>query len=102
MIIKKIGQIIPDKTPGPEETIIRNAEVAALTDLLGRLDSRTETVIRLHHGITADGKPRTHKEVGATLGLGYGRVGQIYNEGMRQLRKIAAEESLAELLVSTT
>ncbi|CAM5738941.1 RNA polymerase sigma factor OS=Streptomyces tendae OX=1932 GN=F3L20_29250 PE=3 SV=1 [Streptomyces tendae] len=67
-------------------TLLRSEE---LDDLIGRLDQRTASIIKMRYGIE-DGRERTLTEVGKEHGLTRERIRQIEKHALLEL-----EEELA-------
>ncbi len=86
----ELGDFIPDKTPSPEETVIKNIERQELLNLLDYLDSRTAGIIRARYGLDDD-NPQRFREIGEGLHLTRERIRQLHNQGIHQLRMLARQ-----------
>lgn len=80
-----LGEMVMDeRRKSPDEELLDHDILRHAMDLLGTLDDRESTVLKLRFGI--DGRePHTLKEIGAELGLTRERVRQIETEALRRL-----------------
>jgi len=89
------GDMIADsKGETPEAVVLQDDEIKTIHRLLGAIDEREATVLRLRFGL--DGKPPlTLKQIGAEIGLTRERVRQIEAEALRKLNsQITADKPL--------
>lgn len=75
------------RTPRPDEALFTRTESKALARLLGEIDEREATVLRLRFGLD-DGEGMTLKDIGAKIGLTRERVRQIQDEALRKLEAL--------------
>ena len=67
--------------------------LAKLEELLGVIDEREATILRLRYGLgSPDGDPMTLKEIGKVVGLTRERVRQIEQEALRKLYGVMGDE----------
>lgn len=80
-----LGDMVTDeRLKAPDEELLDHDILRHAMDLLGALDERESTVLKLRFGL--DGyEPHTLKEIGARLGLTRERVRQIETESLRRL-----------------
>jgi len=80
-----LSDIIQDeKTPKPDEQVLANDDLATIRVLLGSIDEREATILRLRYGLEGN-EPMTLKEIGAAIGLTRERVRQIEIEALEKL-----------------
>jgi RNA polymerase primary sigma factor len=73
------------KTTSPEEQMAHSDLLEKLDELLGVIDEREATILRLRYGLDAASDPMTLKEIGKIVGLTRERVRQIEHEALRKL-----------------
>lgn len=80
-----LGEMVMDeRRKSPDEELLDHDILRHAMELLGTLDDREATVLKLRFGL--DGSPtHTLKEIGAALGLTRERVRQIETEALRRL-----------------
>ncbi len=78
------------RMPSPEEAAFSNADAEVIEKLLGRIDDREATILRLRYGLD-ETEPMTLKEIGAKIGLTRERVRQLEREALRKLREALEE-----------
>ncbi len=84
-----LGDMVEDRSePTPEEAMNLIAEKEEVEELLGRLNEREKSVIRLRYGLDG-GKTHTLEEIGESLGVTRERVRQIEARAMEKLRRNA-------------
>ena len=84
-----LGDMVEDRSePTPEEAMNLIAEKEEVEELLGRLNERERSVIRLRYGLEG-GKTHTLEEIGESLGVTRERVRQIEARAMEKLRRNA-------------
>jgi RNA polymerase primary sigma factor len=76
--------VMDERLKSPDEELLDHDVLRHVMDMLGHLDQREATVIRLRFGLD-DAQPHTLKEIGITLGLTRERVRQIETEALRKL-----------------
>ena len=89
---RSLGEILPDeRLRGPEDSLINSDNLQHVYRLLGEMDERESTILRMRFGL--DGvEAYTLKEIGEELGLTRERVRQIENEALKRLaRKLMGE-----------
>lgn len=80
-----LGEMVMDeRLKSPDETMLDHDILRHAMELLGGLDEREATVLRLRFGLGGC-EPKTLKEIGAELGLTRERVRQIETEALRRL-----------------
>ncbi len=80
-----LGEMVQDeRLKAPDEAMLDHDILRHAMELLGDLDEREETVLRLRFGLGGS-EPKTLKEIGAELGLTRERVRQIETEALRRL-----------------
>lgn len=93
--LANFGDMIADsRGETPEAVVLQDDEIKTIHRLLGAIDEREATVLRLRFGL--DGKPPlTLKQIGAEIGLTRERVRQIEAEALRKLNsQITADKPL--------
>jgi RNA polymerase primary sigma factor len=80
-----LGEMVMDeRLKAPDEEMLDHDILRHAMELLGGLDDREATVLKLRFGLGGD-EPKTLKEIGAELGLTRERVRQIETEALRRL-----------------
>jgi len=80
-----LGETVMDeRIKSPDETLLENDVLTTALELLGTLDTREATVLRMRFGL-GDTTPHTLKEIGLELGLTRERVRQIETEALGKL-----------------
>ncbi len=88
-----LGDFIEDtESMSAEAAVVAGFMHDDIDKVLGTLDERERTVVRLRYGLT-DGRPHTLDEIGRVFGISRERVRQIERESMTKLR--AGERSNA-------
>ncbi len=78
---------LPDqKTPQPDEALLNESEAEKVVDLLGDLEDREATILRMRYGLDGS-EPMTLKEIGIKINLTRERVRQIENEALRKIKQ---------------
>lgn len=81
-----INDLVADlNTPSPDEAVCGSDDVRHLLTLLGDIDEREATILRLRYGLAGE-EPMTLKQIGERIGLTRERVRQIEHEALRKLR----------------
>jgi RNA polymerase primary sigma factor len=79
-------RIQDDLTPSVEYQIIKNSIQQQIREMLGELDDKEASVIKLRFGLDDD-KARTLQEIGDMLNLSRERIRQIEQKAMRKLAR---------------
>ncbi|MEE2934504.1 MAG: RNA polymerase sigma factor RpoD/SigA [Planctomycetota bacterium] len=80
-----LGEMVMDeRLKSPDEEMLDHDILRHAMELLGHLEDREATVLKLRFGLGGE-EPRTLKEIGAELGLTRERVRQIETEALRRL-----------------
>lgn len=80
-----LGEMVMDeRLKAPDEEMLDHDILRHAMELLGDLEEREATVLKLRFGLGGD-EPKTLKEIGAELGLTRERVRQIETEALRHL-----------------
>jgi len=81
-----INDLVPDdNTLPPDEIVLGEDNIRQLMDLLGDIDEREATILRLRYGLDGE-EPMTLKQIGQRIGLTRERVRQIEHEALGKLR----------------
>jgi RNA polymerase primary sigma factor len=80
------GQIEDSKTPPVEYQIVKSSIQQQIRDILGELDEKEATVLKLRFGLDDD-RPQTLQEIGDRLSLTRERIRQIEQKAMRKLSR---------------
>ena len=81
-----INDLVPDtNNPTPDDQVCNTDDIRHLMKLLGNIDEREATILRLRYGLAGE-DPMTLKEIGHRIGLTRERVRQIEHEALRKLR----------------
>ncbi len=81
-----ISDLVPDtQRPSPDEVVLEGDNIRHLMSLLGEIDEREATILRLRYGLGGE-EPMTLKQIGHRIGLTRERVRQIEHEALRKLR----------------
>ena len=75
-----------EKTPSPEAAVLSNADAEAIQTLLGQIDDREATILKMRFGLD-DQEPMTLKQIGLKIGLTRERVRQLEREALKKLRE---------------
>ncbi|MFJ2742752.1 RNA polymerase sigma factor RpoD/SigA [Streptomyces sp. NPDC087440] len=85
----QFGDLLEDTSAvSPEQSVLSMLRSEELEDLIGKLDQRTASIIRMRYGIE-DGRERTLTEVGKEHGLTRERIRQIEKHALLELKKMA-------------
>ncbi|MEV0845304.1 sigma-70 family RNA polymerase sigma factor [Streptomyces sp. NPDC049954] len=85
----QFGDLLEDTSAvSPEQSVMTLLRSEELDDLIGRLDERTASIIKMRYGID-DGRERTLTEVGKQHGLTRERIRQIEKHALLELKKLA-------------
>jgi RNA polymerase sigma factor (sigma-70 family) len=87
----QFGDLLEDTSAvSPEQSVMTLLRSEELDDLIGRLDQRTASIIKMRYGIV-DGRERTLTEVGKEHGLTRERIRQIEKHALLELKKLARD-----------
>lgn len=87
----QFGDLLEDTSAvSPEQSVLTLLRSEELDDLIGRLDQRTASIIKMRYGIE-DGRERTLTEVGKQHGLTRERIRQIEKHALLELKKLARD-----------
>jgi RNA polymerase primary sigma factor len=85
--------VADDSSPRPDERLLNEDLIERLGGLLGLIDEREATILRLRYGLGNDGAdPMTLKEIGKVIGLTRERVRQIEREALQKLYGVMGGE----------
>ncbi|MEE1755813.1 sigma-70 family RNA polymerase sigma factor [Streptomyces sp. SP18CS02] len=85
----QFGDLLEDTSAvSPEQSVMTLLRSEELGDLIGKLDNRTASIIRMRYGIE-DGRERTLTEVGKEHGLTRERIRQIEKHALLELKRMA-------------
>ncbi|MDG4858243.1 sigma-70 family RNA polymerase sigma factor [Streptomyces sp. T-3] len=87
----QFGDLLEDTSAvSPEQSVLTLLRSEELDDLIGRLDQRTASIIKMRYGIE-DGRERTLTEVGKEHGLTRERIRQIEKHALLELKRLARD-----------
>ncbi|MFD6227350.1 RNA polymerase sigma factor RpoD/SigA [Streptomyces sp. NPDC060232] len=87
----QFGDLLEDTSAiSPEQSVLSLLRSEELEDLLGKLDQRTASIIKMRYGID-DGRERTLTEVGKQHGLTRERIRQIEKHALLELKRMARD-----------
>ncbi|MFG3285047.1 RNA polymerase sigma factor RpoD/SigA [Streptomyces sp. NPDC048111] len=87
----QFGDLLEDTSAvSPEQSVLTLLRSEELDDLIGKLDQRTASIIKMRYGID-DGRERTLTEVGKEHGLTRERIRQIEKHALIELKKMARD-----------
>jgi RNA polymerase primary sigma factor len=92
-----LGDLLPDRSPGPEDVVQISLREQALRRALSELPDRERQVVALRYGIDG-GEPTPLREIGRQLGITPERVRQIESKALGRLgrmRELAALRAAA-------
>ncbi len=82
-------------SPDPGQAVLTADDLAAVKGMLGRLDPRSATILKLRFGLDGE-RPLTLKEIGARVGLTRERVRQLERDTLRVLHELMRQTEEAE------
>ena len=88
-------------TTEPQKALLRTELERILTELLGQLDPRLQTVLRLHFGME-DGKCHSFEEIAQQLGVSKERARQLNAQAIKKLQDLGADLGLEDFLDDLT
>ncbi|MFJ5547840.1 RNA polymerase sigma factor RpoD/SigA [Streptomyces sp. NPDC093225] len=87
----QFGDLLEDTSAiSPEQSVLSLLRTEELEDLIGKLDDRTASIIKMRYGID-DGRERTLTEVGKEHGLTRERIRQIEKHALLELKRMARD-----------
>lgn len=87
-----IDEMLMDgRSKAPDTEMVETDDLQHVLDLLGKMDPREATVLRMRFGLD-DEEPKTLKEIGERLGLTRERVRQIESEALQKLSESLTAE----------
>ncbi|WP_344361243.1 sigma-70 family RNA polymerase sigma factor [Streptomyces gobitricini] len=87
----QFGDLLEDTSAvSPEQSVLTLLRSEELDGLIGKLDTRTASIIRMRYGIE-DGRERTLTEVGKEHGLTRERIRQIEKHALLELKRMARD-----------
>ncbi|WP_432095511.1 sigma-70 family RNA polymerase sigma factor [Streptomyces sp. bgisy100] len=87
----QFGDLLEDTSAAtPEQSVLVMLRREGLDELIGKLDHRTASIIKMRYGIE-DGRERTLTEVGKRHGLTRERIRQIEKHALLELKKMARD-----------
>ena len=82
-----------ERSLNPEDQLVHSDLLSKLEELLGVIDTREATILRLRYGLgTPNNEQLTLKEIGRVVGLTRERVRQIEQEALRKLYGVMEAE----------
>ncbi|WP_433398867.1 sigma-70 family RNA polymerase sigma factor [Streptomyces sp. CA-146814] len=85
----QFGDLLEDTSAvSPEQSVMTLLRSEELEDLIGKLDNRTASIIKMRYGME-DGRERTLTEVGKQHGLTRERIRQIEKHALLELKRMA-------------
>jgi RNA polymerase sigma factor (sigma-70 family) len=92
----QFGDLLEDTSAAsPEQSVLVMLRREGLDSLIGKLDDRTASIIKMRYGID-DGRERTLTEVGKQHGLTRERIRQIEKHALLELKKMARDTGFDE------
>jgi RNA polymerase sigma factor (sigma-70 family) len=92
----QFGDLLEDTSAAtPEQSVLVMMRREGLDALIGKLDDRTASIIKMRYGID-DGRERTLTEVGKQHGLTRERIRQIEKHALLELKKMARDTGFDE------
>lgn len=76
------------RSESPDETIAHADLLTRIGDLMGVIDEREATILRLRYGLEEGSEPKTLKEIGKIVGLTRERVRQIERDVLKRLQRV--------------
>ena len=93
-----LGALIEDdRTPQPQEELVRRELEQTMENLLGSLEPRQRQILELHFGMK-DGICHSLEDIGRQLGISKERARQIERNAMEKLQKMGAAMGLEDFL----
>ncbi|TAK95258.1 sigma-70 family RNA polymerase sigma factor [Patescibacteria group bacterium] len=79
--------LLIEEATSPEQEVITRELVSKLPDLLGKLEARQQTIIRLRFGLGGE-EPKTLEETGKIVNLSRERIRDIEKKALRKLERV--------------
>ena len=93
-----LGALLKDaRAPEPQQELVRQELEHTMDTLLGALNARQRTILRLHFGME-DGTSYSLEQIGTKLGISKERVRQIERQAMDKLQKMGTSMGLEDFL----
>lgn len=93
-----LGALLKDaRAPEPQQELVRQELEHTMDTLLGALNERQRTILRLHFGME-DGTSYSLEQIGAKLEISKERVRQIERQAMDKLQKMGTSMGLEDFL----
>ena len=86
-----------DRTPQPQEELVRRELKRTMDGLLGMLNERQQLVVRLYFGME-DGVCCSFEEIGRRLEISKERARQIHRQAMKKMQTLGADLGLEDFL----
>lgn len=94
-----LGQLLPDHAAGePLEPLLQAQRLELMDQLMGQLDQRQQTILRLRYGME-DGNCHTLEEIAGRLGVSKERIRQIERQALRKMKALGESLGLEDYLV---
>ncbi|MGE4618600.1 MAG: sigma-70 family RNA polymerase sigma factor [Planctomycetota bacterium] len=91
-----ISDIIEDPSQAqPHTSLAKKIQVEMIQNLLGHLDDREKTILRMRYGLD-NGEQMTLKEIGQRVNLSRERVRQLENDALGKLQELVAEGQIEQ------
>lgn len=93
-----LGMLLEDmEAPQPQEELVRKELTSIMDHLLGSLNARQQTVLRMHFGME-DGTCHSLESIGEKLGISKERTRQIEKQAMEKLQAMGTSMGLEDFL----
>lgn len=93
-----LGQLLPEKSAhDPLESMIQAQLLELMARLMGQLNTRQQTILRLHFGME-DGNCHPLEEIAGLLGISKERVRQIEQQAFKKMKALGEDLGLADFL----
>lgn len=94
-----LGQLLPDHAASePLEPLLQAQRLELMDQLMGQLDQRQQTILRLRYGME-DGNCHTLEEIAGRLGVSKERIRQIERQALRKMKALGESLGLEDYLV---